>query len=244
MRNIKEILRLKWEANISVRQIAKSFNYSPSTVISIINRAKADGLTWPLPKGMDETELEGKIYQNISLQNSPRPLPDMNYIHRELKRKGVTLQFLWQKYKLLHPDGLMYSQFCERYHRWRGQLDVSMRQVHRAGENVFVDWAGQTMPVVAQKTGEKRDAYLFIAVLGASNYTYVEASLSQDLAHWIAAHCRAFAFFEGVPVIVVPDNPRTGVTRPCYYEPEINPTYQDYKDAVKSTTFPHLTQHK
>lgn len=227
MRNIREILRMKWDAKLSARQIAKSCNISHNTVTKIIRQAEAAGITWPLPDNLDEVALQSLLYPANSKQQGNRPEPDMNHIHRELKRKGVTLTLLWQEYIAQHPDGLRYSQFCDRYHQWREKQGISMHQIHKAGEKMFVDWAGQTFPIVDPKTGAVRDAYLFVAALGASDYTYAEAFSSQDLPHWIAAHCHAFAFFDGVPEIIVPDNLKTGVTKPCYYEPDINPTYQE-----------------
>lgn len=189
MRKIKEILRLKWDAGLGVQQIARSCGVSHSTVGDILKRAEAAKLPWPLPENLDEASLESLLYPIADAKSASRPLPDMNYIHRELRRKGVTLQLLWQEYKLDHPDGLQYSQFCERYRQWRSKLDLSMRQVHKAGEKMFVDWAGETVPVMERDLGEVRQAYIFVAVLGASSYAYVEATFSQDLENWIAAHC-------------------------------------------------------
>ena len=144
-----------------------------------------------------------------------------------MKKKGVTLQLLWYEYKRANPDGYQYSQFCHLYHQWAGKLDVCLRQTYRAGEKLFVDYAGQTIPVTDPVTGKIREAYLFVATLGASNYTYVEAGFAQDLPSWINAHVRALDFFGGVPEIIIPDNLKFGVTKPCYYEPDINPTYLD-----------------
>ena len=149
----------------------------------------------------------------------------MEYIHRELRKKKVTLQLLWYEYKKTNPDGYQYSQFCERYRQWCGKLEVCLRQSYRAGEKLFVDYAGQTIPVTDSFTGETREAYLFVATLGASNYTFVHASFSQDLPSWINAHVRAMEYFGAVPEIIIPDNLLSGVTKPGYYEPDINPTY-------------------
>ena len=151
----------------------------------------------------------------------------MEDIHQDLKKKGVTLQLLWYEYKRAHPDGYHYSQFCYRYHRWADKLDVCLRQTYRAGEKLFVDYAGQTMPVADPVSGEIRDASLFVATLGASSYTFVEASIHRDLPSWISSHVRAFAFFDGVAQITIPDNAKVGVAKPCRYEPDINPTYHD-----------------
>ena len=154
-------------------------------------------------------------------------IPDWARAHQELKQKGVTLFLLWQEYRAAHPDGYQYSWFCERYRAWRGKLDVVMRQDHRAGEKLFVDYAGQTVPVTDRATGEIRDAQVFVAVLGASNYTYAEATWSQALPDWIGSHVRTFGFLGGVPELVVPDNLRSGVSKAHRYEPDVNPTYQD-----------------
>lgn len=224
MRSIKEILRLVHEGNLSIRQIAKSCNCSPTTITAIIERYKNANIPYLAIKTMDDAELEAKLYPQ-EINSSKKSLPDMDYIHKELKRKGVTLQLLWQEYKEAYPDGLMYSQFCDHYLKWRKLRNISMHQIHRAGEKTFIDWAGATMSVTDPATGESMDAYLFIGVLGASDLIYTEASLSQDLECWIGAHVRMFEYFQGITEIIVPDNLKTGVKKPCYYEPEIHPTY-------------------
>ena len=152
----------------------------------------------------------------------------MEYIRKELTRKRVTLRLLWLEYRQANPDGYQYSQFCERYHQWSDKLDVSLRQTHRAGEKLFVDYAGQTIPVTDPVSGQTREARLFVAALGASSYTFAWAAFSEDLPSWIEANVRAFNFIGGVPEILVPDNLKSGVTKPCYYEPEINPTYHKF----------------
>lgn len=227
MRKAKEVLRLYYENRLGIRQIGRSLSISHVTVSNLLNRFKAAGLSWPLPESLDEASLEALLYPGNKESARPRFAPEMEWVHRELRRQGVTLQLLWLEYKQDHPDGYQYSQFCELYRQWRDKLDVVMRQTHRAGEKLFIDYAGQTVPVVDRATGELRQAQVFVAVLGASSYTYAEASWSQDLPSWIAAHCRAFDFFGGVPEILVPDNPKSAVTRPCRYEPDLNPTYQE-----------------
>lgn len=228
MRKIRDVLRLHHAAALSNRAIARAIKVSASTVSDCLSRARAAGIGWPLPEGMSDTTLEQALYgSNAEQPSGPRPLPDFAETHRELRRKGVTKMLLWTEYKAAHPDGLMYSSFCERYRAWRGQLDVVMRQTHRAGDKLFVDYAGHTMPVIDRMTGEVRQAQIFVAVLGASNYTYAEATWSQSLPDWIGAHTRAFNFLGGVPNIVVPDNLKSGVTRAHRYEPDLNPTYQD-----------------
>lgn len=226
MRKIKDILRLKWACGLSNRQVAASCGVARSTVAETVARAQTAGLAWPLPEALDDAHLEARLYPaGLAPATVPRVVPDWTALHQELTRKGVTLALLWQEYKAQHPDGYQYSRFCERYGAWRTTLDRCLRQEHRAGEKLFVDYAGQTVPVQDRATGAIQTAQIFVAVLGASNYTYAEATWTQALPDWIGAHVRAFAFFGGVPQILVPDNLRSGVTKACRYEPELNPTY-------------------
>jgi len=233
MRQVKEVLRLKWACGLSDRQIAQSLRISRPTVADYVRRAKDAGFTWPLPKDLGDDVLERRLFARaVKKPPAKRPMPDCSQVHRELKRKGVTLVLLWQEYKAATPDGLQYSQFCEAYRKWAKRLDLVMRQRHRAGETLFVDYAGQTMPVVDPRTGEIRDASIFIAVLGASNYTYAEATWSQSLPDWIGSHVRAFEALGGVPQVLVPDNLKAAVNRPHRYEPELNRTYLDYVTVI------------
>src|SRR5512139_1086335 len=228
MRKIKEVLRLKWEKGFTNRTIARSVSIARSTVGQYLRRARDAGLGWPLPAELDEAELERRLFPPApDAPPGSRLLPNWTEIHGELKRKGVTLFLLWEEYRQGNPEGYQYSWFCEQYRRWTGTLDLVMRQEHRAGEKLFVDYAGQTAPVIDPATGEIRDAQIFIAVLGASSYTYAEATWSQSLADWIGSHVRAFAFFGGVPELIVPDNLKSGISKACFYEPDLNPTYQD-----------------
>lgn len=226
MRKIKEILRLH-AMGLGMRQIARSCSLSHSTVSDYLARAKAAGVSWPLPEGMTETRLEELLFPSSQAKVNQPAQPDWAMIHLEMRHKGMTLQQLWLEYKQNNPSGYQYSRFCDLYRDWRKTLDVALRQTYQAGEKMFVDYAGQTVPVFAQQTGESRPAYIFVAVLGASNYTYAEASFTQDMLAWICAHGRAFEFFQGVPRIVVPDNPKTAVVKPCRYEPDLNPTYHE-----------------
>ena len=171
--------------------------------------------------------LEARLFPVRPVAPSSRPLPDWSVVHRELARKGVTLMLLWEEHKEAHPEGLQYSQFCKRYRAHARSLDLPMRQVHRAGEKCFVDYAGHTVPVIDRRTGEIRTAQIFVAVLGASNYTYCEATWTQGLSDWIASHVRMLEHFQSVPEILVPDNLRSGVTSSHRYEPLINATYAD-----------------
>ena len=227
MRKIKDVLRLH-AAGRSARQIGPSVGVSRSTVADYLRRAEVAGLSWPLPDGLDEEALERRLF--------PPPPPaqsrlfteaDWAEIHRELKRPGVTLALLWDEYRSQHPDGYGYSAFCEHYRRWVGRLSPVMRQRHAAGERMFVDYSGTRMAVIDPTTGAARPAEIFIAVMGASNMTYVEASWSQALPDWIGAHTHAFAAFGAVPTLVVSDNLKSGVIRACFYEPEINRSYAE-----------------
>lgn len=225
MHKIQDILRLSYEAQLSGRSIARSLSISRDAVSDTLTRAKLAGLTWPLPDGLDAFELETLLYPPSPGHKKGYPEPNWNNVFHELRRKGVTLLLLWVEYKTAHPDGCQYSQFCELYRRFEKTLQVSLRQSHKAGEKCFLDYAGPTIPFIDPETGEVCQAYLFVAVLGASNYTYVEAQRAQDLPSWIAAHGRMFTFFGGVPALLVPDNLKAGVTRAHRYEPIVNRTY-------------------
>ena len=228
MRKIKEVLRLKWAKGLSNRRIATACGIGRPTVSEYLRRASEAGLTWPLPANLDDAHLERLLFPPPpALPADARGIPDWASIRRELKHKSVTLFLLWQEYRQANPDGYQYSWFCEHYRAWRGKLDVVMRQDHRAGEKLFVDYAGQTVPIIDRLTGEIREAQVFVAVLGASNYTYAEATWSQGLPDWIGSHVRTFRFLGGVPELVVPDNLRSGVSKAHRYEPDTNPTYQD-----------------
>jgi transposase len=228
MRKISEVLRLRFACGLTQRQIAQRCAIGRATVGEYLQRAERAGLTWPLPEGLDEATLEAKLFpRSEPLPSALRPLPEWPEVHRDLQRKGVTLCLLWEEYKSCHPEGFQYSAFCERYRQWRGQLDVVMRQPHVAGEKLFVDYAGPTVPVVDKDTGEIRQAQIFVAVLSASAYTYCEATWTQTLSDWIGSHVRAFSFFGAVPTLLIPDNLKAGVTSAHLYEPDLNPTYQE-----------------
>ena len=229
MRQLREILRLHFEAGLSERQIARICLVGKGTVRRYLKRVAAAGLVWPLPADLDDASLEKQL-----LPPPPpalpggRPLPDWVAFHKELKsRKNVTLALLWEEYRETYPDGYNYSWFCDLYRSWARKLDVVLRQEHRAGEKMFVDHAGQTVPVTDAHSGEAQQAYVFVAVLGASNYTYAEATWTRGLWDWIGSHVRAFEFFGGTTTLIIPDNWRSGVTSPCFYEPELNRTYSD-----------------
>ena len=217
MRKIREVFRLKFDCDISNRQIAKSCSIARSTVGEYLFRFQQAALSWPLAQDIDDNQLEQLLYPQLpTLPAHERPLPDWSYVHQQLRHKSVTLMLLWQEYKEIHPQGYQYSQFCHRYRQWAAKIDPVMRQEHRAGEKLFVDYAGQTIPVYDLHTNQMREAQIFVAVLGASNYTYAEATWTQSLSDWIGSHSRAFAFFGGVPKLVVPDNLKAGVKKPSF----------------------------
>ena len=231
MRKIKEILRLRWECDLSQSKIAQSCGISRSTVSEYLNRAEVAGLSWPLPKDLSEVDLEKQLYPTRSSgRKQASPTPDWTMIHKEVKKKGVTLLLLWMEFKRDHPDGYHYSQFCASYRKWRSNLDLSMRQDHKAGEKLFVDYCGLTIPVTDRNTGEENDAQIFVATMGASDCTYAEATKTQQLPDWISSHERALNFFGGCPEVLVPDNLKSGVTSACRYEPDLNPTYQMFAE--------------
>jgi transposase len=199
-----------------------------TTAVECVARARRSGLDWSAAAALSDEELEGRLYPAVELvPAAERPVVDWAAVHTELKRKGVTLSLLWEEYREREPRGYRYSWYCELYGLWRCRADLSMRQVHRAGEKLFVDYCGTTVPVVDAGSGEVREAQIFVAVWGASNYTYAEATWSQGLSDWTGSHVRAFEFGGGVTDEVVPDNLKSGVSRPCRYEPELNPTYHD-----------------
>jgi len=228
MRKIKEILRLKWERGLSDRKISMTCSVARPTVAEYVRRATAAGLSWPLPEETDDARLERMLFSSpLNVIEKPRPLPDWSVVHQELTRKGVTLFLLWEEYQAEAPGSYQYSWFCQQYRAWARRIDLPMRQVHRAGEKLFVDYAGQTVGVVNPLSSEIRQAQIFVAVLGASNYTYAEATWTQQIPDWIGSHMRAFSYMEGVPEVVVPDNLKSAVTKAHRYEPDLNPSYQE-----------------
>ena len=228
MRHIREILRLKWTLRRSHRETARSLGISAGAVASVVTRANATGLTWDMVGALSDDALERTLYGPKLALSIARPGPDLVWIHTELRRPGVTLELLHLEYLAVHPDGYRYSAFCGHYRRWLAQQRTSMRQVHTAGEKTFVDYAGQRPSLVDSVTGALVDVELFVAVLGASNYTYAEATLTQRSVDFIQSHTRTVEYFGGVSAVVVPDQLRTGVTDPCRYEPTIQRTYADW----------------
>jgi transposase len=239
MRQIQEILRLKHQNQLSIREIARSCGLAASTVGDYLKRAEVAAISWPLPEGQSEKELLQLLIATSAAEKAGDPsLPDWPYIHKELGRKGVTLFLLWQEYRQAQPEGYGYSRFCQLYQRWAGTLDPVLRQVHLPGEKMFVDWAGQTVEIHNAQDGSVSAGHLFVAVLGASNKTYAEVFENEQLAAWIRAHCHAYAFFGGVARITVPDNLKTGVIRPCRYEPLLHRSYQEMAEHYGTVIIP------
>jgi transposase len=244
MRQIRDILRLHWEGQLSMRQIARSPGVGLATVSGLLHRAEAAGLGWPLAPELDDRALERLLYPGAQGRpHTGRAEPDWATVDAELRRKGVTLELLWIEYKRAHPEGYQYTWFCQRYRRWQQQVDPVLRQSYRAGEKLFVDYAGQTLPIVNPRTGEIDQAVLFVAVLGASNYTYAELQWAPDLPSWIGGHTRALEFLGGVPALVIPDNLRAGVKTASWYEPELNPTYAEWAAHYGTAIVPARPRH-
>ena len=239
MRKVREVLRQRYACGASERVIAQSLGIGRTAVGEYIRRAAVIGITWPVPGELDDAALERKLFAPAGY-NPPqsKPLPDWAHVHAELRRRSVTLALLWQDYRRQHPDGYGYSRFCDLYGEWRRGVTATMRQAHAAGEKLFVDFAGDTMPVFDAITGEVRDTKIFVAVLGALNYTYAEARFSEGLPDWIGAHVNALAFLGGVPKAIVCDNLKAGVTTASRYEPGENRTYQDLATHYGTTIMP------
>jgi len=238
MSKIKEILRLANIDRLSLNAIGKSVGCSHNTVKGILKRAETAGLTWAETEALGDEDINCRIYGEKRRTVEARPEPDIEYIDRELRRPGVNLSLLWHEYKLVNPDGLQYTQFCERYRKWAGVRDVSLHIYHKAGEKMFVDWAGDTMNVIDPSTGELMPAWIFVAVIGTSGYPYVEAFPSKEKENWITAHRNAFEYYGGLPLILVPDNDKSAVTAATRYEPELNRTYQEMAEHYDLAVIP------
>jgi transposase len=227
MRKINEVLRLK-AAGLSVREIAANTGAARTTVYEYLVRAQAAGLSWPLPDDMAPEAVEAKLFPPATAELAARrPVPVWREVHRELSRKHVTLRLVWLEWKQDYPDGWGYSQFCWHYEQWLGTQDLVMRFSWAGGERAFVDFSGDKLPIAEPTTGEISHAEVFVAVLGASGLVYVEATRGQDLGSWLMAHVHAYEAYGGVPVATTPDNLRAGVTKACYYDPELNPSYAE-----------------
>ena len=239
MRKIKEVLRLRFESKLSIEKIGRACRMSTSTVHDTLVRFRVEGLVWPLPEDMDEFKLGERLYRDKGVTPVDDNQPDWKAVYLELrKNKSVTLALLWEEYRKDHPAGYNYSWFCETYAKYRDRLEPVMRQVHKMGEKCFVDYAGQKFSVVDPTTGEVREAELFVGVLGGSNYTYAEATWSQESHNWLSSHVRMFEYFQGSSEILVPDNLKPGVKDADFYEPNINPSYQDLAEHYHVAVIP------
>lgn len=239
MRTIREVLRLKWQTGLSNRDIATSCKISATAVRGYVARAIKAGLSWPLRDDLQDAQLEPLLFPEAAKAGEQeRPKPELTQVQRELMRKGVTRRLLWEEYQSKNPTGYSYSQFCELYRSWAKTKSPTMLQPHKAGDKLFVDYCGLTMPIVDPKTGEVTEAQVFVAALGASHYLFAEATLTQSMADWIGSHVRCFAYLGGVPRLVVPDNLKSGVTAPCYYEPDVNQTYLRFANHYGTAVLP------
>lgn len=239
MRRIRDVLRLKYGHGLSERQIAASLALSKSSVGTYLHRARQAGLHWPLPEGLDDDGLELLLFPAAPTVPDPdRPVPDWANIDRELRRPGVTRMLLWEEYRASYPEGFAYTWFCTHYDAWKGRIRPTMRQTHVGGEKVFVDFAGDTIDVIDPESGEVRAMKLFVAAMGASNYTYAEAVATEGLEDWIGAHVRMFAFLGGVPKVVVPDNLKSAVLKADRYDPGLNRTYAEMAEHYGTAILP------
>jgi transposase len=242
MRKTREILRQKWELGRTHRQVAESVGVSIGAVHGALARAERAELEWPAVCALSEDELEARLYPAVT-SAGPRPAPDFAVIHAERKKPGVTLELLHLEYLEQHPDGYRYTAFCDRYREWLKKHRLTMRQEHRAGEKLFIDYSGKKPHIVDAQTGERIEVELFVAVLGASNYTYAEATLTQRGPDWIASHGRALVFLGGAPALLVPDQLKSAVTRPCRYEPGVQRTYEEMATHYGTTVLPARPAH-
>ena len=230
MRHVREMLRLVREAGLTVSDAARRTGVSRSTVREMLRRFDDAGLAWPLPPEQSDAALEVRLYGPAGAKRGLRRRfePDWTALNREMKRKHVTLQILWDEYIETHPDGYRYSRFCDLYRGWEARLPVTMRQTHLGGDKLFVDYAGDTVPVIVdQRSGEIRRAHIFVAVMGGSSLSFAHASWTETLPDWIDAHVQAFGYFGGAARLLVPDNPKVAVIKACFYDPQVNRTYAD-----------------
>ena len=235
MLKAREILKLKHEAGLSLRDIGKSCSCGKTTVSEVIERADRAGITWPID--LSDKQLMSLLYPPLENNNSV-PEPDIEYVFYEMKKKGLTLMLLWEEYKEVHPDEIMYTQFCERYRKFKKSNRLTMHIEHKAGEEVQVDWAGQTIKYAETLTGEIKSANIFVAVLPASAYPFVYAYSDRKLSNFIDAHIRAYEYFGGVPKITIPDNTKTVVTVPGFANPVINKSYNETAAHYKTVILP------
>jgi transposase len=235
MLKAREILRLKHEVQLSLREIGQACNCGKTTVAEILGRAEKAGIMWPIE--LSDKQLMSMLYPPLESKNSP-PEPDMEYVFHEMKKKSITLMLLWEEYKEKHPDGIMYTQFCDRYRKFKKNNQISMHKEHKAGEEVEVEWAGDTMSYVDRETGEIKPAYVFVAVLPASAYPFAHAFEDMKIPSWIDAHVRAYEYFGGVPKVTIPDNTKTAVIKPDLVDPVLNKSYNEMAAHYHTTIIP------
>jgi transposase len=240
MRKIKEILRLRYEQMLGQRQIARSINVSQSTVHEYLTKAEAAGVSWPLSEEWDEARLQAALFPpaQIPAKEATRPMPDFAVLRQQRQQhRDLTLELLWEEYREQNPEGYSYSRFCKLYRDWKKQQDVVLRQEHRPGEKLFIDWAGATIPI-HRRDGSITDAALFVSALGVSSYTYAEVTWNQAMENWLKVQMNAFEFYGGCPHLLIPDNTKTGVIRACLYDPDLNPTYQAFAEHYRVAVMP------
>ena len=240
MRKLRDILRMRLSGDCSIREISRSTKVSVGSIQKLLTKAQALELTWPLPEELDDGQLARLFYPTADTSTSGHlQIPDWPTVHQELKRPHMTKQLVWEEYTRQYPNrSLSYSRFCHRYKVWVGKQRRSMRQHHKAGEKCFVDYAGSTVPVISGSTGETREAQIFVAALGASNYTYAEATWTQSLPDWLGSHVRMLEYFGGCTTMVIPDNLRSGVSKACRYDPDLNPSYQQWAEHYSIAVVP------
>lgn len=239
MGKLKEVLRLKWEEKKGNREVGRIVGINHKTVGIYLKKAEEAGVSsLKQIEALTDSELKELLFQRNA---SKAEYPDYDYIHNEMKKKGVTLKLLWAEFKEKKNNPCGYTLFCDHYRSWKKHLGASFRQTHKAGEKAFIDYAGQTVPITNRETGEIKNAQIFIMVLGASSYSYVEATWTQQLHDWISSHVRAFSFFKGIPEILVPDNLRSAISKTCRYEPDINSTYHDMAKHYNTVVIPART---
>lgn len=240
MRKIRDVMRLRYSGGLSVRQISRSTKISVGSIQKLLTKAKELDIAWPLPEDMNDSQLARMFYPGADTQVSTRfQIPHWPTIHQELKRPFMTKQLLWEEYSQQYPNRcLSYSRFCERYRQWQGKQKRSMRQHHKAGEKCFVDYCGPTVPIINGATGEIRESQIFVAVLGASNYTYAEATWTQSLPDWLESHVRTLEYYGGSMAMFVPDNLKSGVSKACRYDPDLNPSYQQLAEHYQVAVVP------
>ena len=245
MLKLKQLLRLHFEAKLSHRQISKSLSLSIGVVNKYINRAVEKDLSWPLEPDIDEQTLAMLLKPSSSKVNidSNEGNIDFAKVHKELKFKGVTLQLIWDEYRSQQANSISYSRYCHHYRAYKKSLKRSMRQIHKAGDKVFIDYSGATVDIIDPETNEIRSTQIFVGVLGASKYTFAEATWSQQLPDFLGSQRRMFEFFGGVPALVVPDNLRSAVTKACRYEPDLNPTYTQFIEHYGTAALPARPYH-